>query len=213
MGFLSSAKSAIMGDSGGSKSTTNPDQVWSAQSPYLTQNYAAGQNLANQQMAQGSQFQQQQGALNNAWQQQLSGPANPYLTGMASNAMAQISKQFNEQIMPNLLGGGNAAGQLGGERYQNLQNSAVDTAATSMANAAQNVYGQAWDSGLAAQSAAIGQGSQVTGNAWQPLMNQAAIVGGPTVLGQGGKSKTTNPSEGLLSMAAKGAAAYYGAGG
>lgn len=213
MGFLSSAKSALMGDSGGSKSKTNPDQVWSAQAPYLTANYAAGQNLANQQMAQGSQFNQQQGALNSAWQQQLSGPTNPYLTGMASNAMSQISKQFNEQIMPSLLGGGNAAGQLGGERYMNLQNSAVDTAARAMAAAGQDVYGQAWNSGLAAQSQAIGQGNQVMNAPWQPLINQAAIVGGPTVLGQGGSSKTTNPSEGLLSMAAKGIGAYYGAGG
>jgi hypothetical protein len=213
MGFLSSAKSAIMGDSGGSKSSSAPSTVWKDQAPYLTANYKAGQNLAQQQMASGSQFNQQQGALNSAWQQQLSGPTNPYLTGMASNAMSQISKQFNEQIMPNLLGGGNAAGQLGGERYMNMQNSAVDTAATAMANAAQNVYGQAWDSGLAAQSSAIGQGNQVMNAPWQPLINQAAIVGGPTVLGGGSTSKTTNPSEGLLSMAAKGIGAFYGAGG
>lgn len=213
MGFLSSAKSAIMGDSGGAETVNNPDKVWKAQEPYLKGVYGAGQNMMNQQLGTNSQFQQQNTALGNAWQQQLAGPTNPYLTGMASNAMSQISKQFNEQIMPSLLGGGNAAGQLGGERYQTLQNSAVDTAARSMAAAGQDVYGQAWNSGLAAQSSAIGQGSAVTGNAWQPILNQAAAVGRPTVLGQGGTSETTNPSEGLLSMAAKGFGAYTGAGG
>lgn len=213
MGFLSSAKSAIMGDSGGGESVSNPDKVWKEQEPYLKGIYGAGQNMMSQQLGANSQFQQQNAALGNAWQQQLAGPTNPYLTGMASNAMDQISRQFNEQIMPNLLGGGNAAGQLGGERYQNLQDSAVRTAADQMAKAGADVYGQAWNSGLAAQSSAIGQGSAVTGNAWQPLLNQAAIVGRPTVLGQGGSSTTTNPSEGLLSMAAKGIGAFYGAGG
>lgn len=213
MGFLSSAKSAIMGDSGGSESTSNPSTVWGEQSPYLTGNWAAGQGLANRQMTKGSTFTNKTHNLNAAWKQQLAGPTNPYLTGMASNAMDQISKQFNEQIMPSLLGGGNAAGQLGGERYQNMQNSAVDSAAMAMANAAQNVYGQAWDSGLAAQSQAIGQGQQVLNTPWQPLINQAAIVGSPTVLGGGSKGSSTNPSEGLLSMAAKGIGAYYGAGG
>ena len=207
MGFLDSAKKTIMGDSGGS--TTNPDKVWKDQAPYLKGVYGAGKNMMNQQLGANSQFQQQNAALGNAWQQQLAGPTNPYLTGMASNAMDQISRQFNEQIMPSLLGGGNAAGQLGGERYQNLQDSAVRTAADQMTKAGADVYGQAWNSGLAAQSNAIGQGSAVTGNAWQPILNQAAVVGRPTVLGQGGE--TTNPSEGLLSMAAKGIGAYMGA--
>ena len=203
MGFLDSAKKTIMGDSGGGESATRPDKVWKDQVPYLKGVYGAGQNMMNQQLGANSQFQQQNTALGNAWQQQLAGPTNPYLTGMASNAMDQISRQFNEQIMPSLLGGGNAAGQLGGERYQNLQNSAVRTAADQMTKAGADVYGQAWNSGLAAQSSAIGQGGAVTGNAWQPILNQAAAVGRPTVLGQGGYSETTNPSEGLLSMAAK----------
>lgn len=207
MGFLSSAKDAIMGNSGGSESA--PSTVWKPQQKYLTGMYKGAKNLAQEQMAEGSQFNQQNQALAGAWQQQLAGPTNPYLTGMAANAMSQISKQFNQEIMPSLLGGGNAAGQLGGARYQNLQNSAVDTAATAMANAGQNVYGQAWNSGLAAQSNAIGQGSQVMGAPWQPLTNQAMITGNPVVLGGG--STTTNPSEGLLSMAAKGAGAFFGA--
>lgn len=204
MGFMSSVSKAIMGSpsKGKSSSVTNPDQVWSAQAPYLTDLYGAGKNLAASQMAPGSQFNQQNAALNNAWQQQLAGPTNPYLTGMASNAMAQISKQFNEQIMPSLLGGGNNAGQLGQERYQNLQNSAVDTAAMAMANAGQNVYGQAWNSGLAAQSNAIGQGGAVMAAPWAPLAAQSSIVGNPTVLGQGGTSSQsqTGSSKGLLEL-------------
>lgn len=204
MGFLSSVSKAVFGSpsKGSTSSSSAPATVWKPQQPYLTDLYGAGQNLAASQMAPGSQFNQQNQSLNNAWQSQLSGPTNPYLTGMASNAMAQISKQFNEQIMPSLLGGGNASGQLGQERYQNLQNSAVDTAATSMANAAQNVYGQAWNSGLAAQSNAIGQGGAVMSAPWAPLAAQSSIVGNPTVLSGASSSSgsTTGASKGLLEL-------------
>jgi hypothetical protein len=210
MGLFDSAKKAIMGDSGGGETVNNPDKVWKVQEPYLKGIYGTGQNMMNQQLASGSQFQQQFGDLSKAWQSQLAGAQNPYLTGMASNAMNQISRQFNEQIMPSLLGAGNQAGQLGGQRWQQMQDSAVRAAAEGMGSAANEVYGRAWDSGLAAQSQAIGQGSQVMNTPWNPILNQAAVVGNPTVLGQGGSSETTNPSEGLLSIMAKGAAASKG---
>lgn len=197
MGFLSSVGSMFGGGSGktnsSTTSTTAPSTVWSPQTPYLTANYGQGQALANAQM-QGGRFEQQNTALNNAWQSQLAGPTNPYLTGMASNAMRQISKQFNEEIMPNLLGGGNAAGQLGQERYQNLQNSAVDTAATAMSNAANDVYGRAYDSGLQAQSQAIGQAGDVMAAPWTPLQQQAGILGSPTVLSGGSTSNSSTNS-------------------
>jgi hypothetical protein len=179
---------------------TNPDQVWSAQSPYLTANYKSGQDLANSQMAAGSQFQQQNQALNSAWQQQLAGSQNPYLTGMASNAMNQISRQFQEQIMPSLLGGGNEAGQLGQEKYAQIQGQAARDAAIGMGEAATNVYGQMAQLGLQGQSNAIGQSEQVMGAPFNPLLNQAKILGAPTVLGQGGTTAKAG-TEGLLGKA------------
>lgn len=183
------------------KSVQNPASVWSAQAPYLQSVYQAGQGLQGEQMAAGSEFQQQRGMQGEAWQNLLSGSANPYLSGMASSAMAGITKQFQEQIMPALLGGGNAAGQLGGERYQLLQDSAVDSATRAMGDVSADIYGRAWDSGLQAQLGALDQSGNVMGSAWQPLLSQAKLVGGPTVLGGGGTS--TGGSEGILGTLAK----------
>jgi hypothetical protein len=195
--------SSLFGSPAKAKSVQNPASVWTPQTPFLTQNYQAGQNLATQQMAPGSNFQDMLGQQQGAWQNLLSGSANPYLSGMAGNAMSAITKQFQEQIMPALLGGGNAAGQLGGERYQNLQDSAARTAMDATAAAGADVYGRAWDSGLQAQLGALGESSQVQGAAWQPLLQQAKLLGGPTVLGGGGTSTSTGASEGILGTLAK----------
>lgn len=145
-----------------------------------------------------NRFQGQMSAQNDAWRQQLAGAQNPYLTGMAANAMNQISRQFNEQIMPSLLGGGNAAGQLGGARYQMLQDSAVRAAAEGMGNAANEVYGNMAALGLQGQSQAIGQGNQVMNAQWLPLFSQSAILGSPTVLGGGAQQQQKEGSKGLL---------------
>ena len=186
-----------------SKSVQNPDQVYQAQAPYLQSLWGSGQTLANQQMAPGSQFQQQLGQQQGAWQDLLSGSQNPYLQGMASNAMGAISRQFNEQIMPSLLGGGNAAGQLGGERYGLQQTQAAEAAARAMSAAGADVYGRAWESGLQGQQAALQMSPQVMGSAWQPLLAQKDLVGAPTVLGQGGTSTSTGASKGILGTLAE----------
>lgn len=195
--------SSLFGSPAKSKAVQNPGSVWSPQTSFLTKNYQAGQDLASQQMAPGSDFQNLIGQQQGAWQNLLSGSANPYLSGMAGNAMSAITKQFQEQIMPALLGGGNAAGQLGGERYQGLQDSAARTAMDATAAAGADVYGRAWDSGLQAQLAALQESGNVSGAAWQPLLQQSKLVGGPTVLGGGGTSTSTGASEGILGTLAK----------
>jgi hypothetical protein len=189
---------SLFGGPSESKSVTNPATVWEPQQKYLTTNYQRGAELARDQMAPGSNFQNMLGQQQGAWQNLLSGSANPYLSGMAGNAMAAISRQFQEQIMPALLGGGNAAGQLGGERYQGLQDSAQREAMDAIARAGTDVYGRAWDSGLQAQLEALNQSSQVQGAAWQPLLAQSRLVGSPTVLSGGGTQTTEGASGGLI---------------
>lgn len=194
---------SLFGSPSKQKSVQNPDKVYAAQEPYLKGLWGGGETLMNQQMAAGSDFQGQLQQQQGAWQNLLAGSQNPYLQGMASNAMSAISRQFNEQIMPALLGSGNQAGQLGQERYALLQNQAVGEAARAMAGAGADVYGRAWDSGLQAQLAALQQAPQVMGSAWQPLLAQKDLVGAPTVLGQGGYSKGTGASKGILGTLAE----------
>ena len=200
----------LFGGPSKSKSVQNPDQVWQAQAPYLTQNYTAGQNLAQQQMAPGSDFEAQRMKQNETWQNLLSGAQNPYLQGMASNAMRSISDQFNNEIMPSLLGGGNTAGQLGQERYMLAQNNSVGAAADAMARAGTDVYGRAWDSGLAGQQNALQLSPEVMGSAWQPLLSQAKLIGGPQVLGQGGTNTSEGASKGLLGSFAEAYGSFKG---
>ena len=200
----------LFGTPAKSKSVQNPAQVWSGQTPYLTHNYQAGQNLATAQQAPGSQFQDQLQAQDATWQNLMSGSENPYLWGMANNAMRSISEQFKSEIMPALLGGGNTAGQLGQERYNLAQNTAVGAAGDAMTRAATDVYGGAWNSGLQAQLAALGESGNVQGAIWQPLLNQAKLVGGPTVLDMGGKQTSTGATKGLFQQGIEGFAAATG---
>lgn len=171
--------------------------VWGPQQPYLGDIYsqARGQFGAGQAAQPGAaqwfgNIGQQGGQ---AFQNLAMGPQNPYLQGMASRAMGQVSDQFAGQVMPALIGGANAAGQLGGERFGLLQAQAAKAAAGGMADAGADVYGRAWDSGMQGQLGALSAmpgmanfGMSSLDQPWQNLSRYADVVGNP-VLGNGSK--------------------------
>ena len=177
-----------------------PDLVWQEQSPFLTQNFQAAQDFTNKQMDPGSQFQASQQALYDSFNNALQGSNNPYTQGMAQSALNQVSKQFQEQIMPALLGGGNNAGQLGSERYQQLQNSAVDTATRTMGDVANEIYGRQANIGIASQGNALQNAQQVASYGYTPLLAQSNILGSPLVMDQGNYSwsKSQGASGGII---------------
>ena len=177
-------------------------QVWGGQDPYLQSMYGLAQGQYNQ--AQGVPLQQAQqfiggvqGAAGGAFNALAAGPQNPYLTGMVQAGMDQVGRQFQQQIMPGLIGGANAAGQLGGERYGLLQGQAVGDATRAMGDVANQMYGQAWTSGMQGQQAALqalpqmqNLGMASLSVPWANLGQYANMLGNPTILnttqGKGG---------------------------
>ena len=176
--------------------------IWGPQQQYLGDVYGQAKSLYGQQAGQGAQQQSYIQGLQNsgmqAAQNLMMGPQNPYLQGMAADAMSQVSNQFNSQVMPSLLGGGNAAGQLGGERYALLQNQAVGEAGRAMGSAANQIYGNAWNSGMQGQAAGLDSltslgnlGMQGLNAPWAGLANYSSLIGKPVMgsgvgFGQGG---------------------------
>lgn len=192
----------LFSSGGSSKSVSGDyaDLIYAPQDAGLTTNYQQGQAQVDQALAPDSTFNTGQQASNDAWVSLLSGAENPYLTGMASSAMSQLTRQFNEQIMPGLLGGGNQAGQLGSDRYSFLQNSAVDTAARAFGDVQNEIYGNMANLGIAGQSNAINQTTQMGTSQFAPLLAQSSILGKPTVLDQGSYawSKSKGAEKGIL---------------
>ncbi|MGL4650275.1 MAG: hypothetical protein ACRC1H_12785, partial [Caldilineaceae bacterium] len=192
VGALASGVGSIMqGKSAEKASEANAaaqaTNVWGPQQGFLGDIFRGAQGIYGQQQGAGqlgAMSQQGAGAFANL----AAGPANPYLQGMTANAMQQVTDQFNSQIMPGLLGGANAAGQLGGERYALLQNQAAQAGARALGGVAQDIYGQAWDSGMQGQLGALsampGAMNAIGGAPWQALQNYAGIIGRP-VLGSG----------------------------
>jgi hypothetical protein len=142
-------------------------------SPYAS---GAGKSAMDQLLA-ANESPYATGVGKSAMDQLLAGPQNPYLTGMANAAMNNIGQNFQSQIMPALLGGGNAAGQLGGGRYALLQNQAASDAMKAMGDVGNNIYGNAWNSGLASQQAALGMLGNVYGQNLQAQQGALGMVG------------------------------------
>lgn len=173
------------------KNVQNPAQVWAPQANYLQGAYKKGNQLMANQLnpntPQGNRFDQNMGLANATWGNLMAGAENPYLKGMANAASNQVMGQF-QQMQNQILGGGNAAGQLGGDRFNMQQSQNLQDFGRMMTDANMNIYGNAWNSGLAAQQNALGQTNAVNSMGWQPLMNQASLLGSPVVLDQGGES-------------------------
>ncbi|RKZ06638.1 hypothetical protein DRQ25_13480 [Candidatus Fermentibacteria bacterium] len=226
---------------GKSSSTQNPDQVWGAQSPYLTDLYSQAQTTAGGQG--GTQFAQGiQNPAMQAFNQQSQGGFSPDTAGLQQIAqgggydptqqnaalggaidagLGQISRNFNRNIMPGINTGSAMSNTSGGSRQgiaQGLAASDANQQATDFVNQMQSqnfnqMQGRALDSqgqqmqayqGLGQQSAlqnqaqqnAMGQAGNMQNLGFNTqygnLQNYGQLIGGPTVLGQGGQSNSWN---------------------
>lgn len=204
--------------------------IWGPQQGYLTDIYGRARGLADTQGAAGTDWFNQIGqGAQSAFQGLAAGPQNPYLTGMADAAMGAVGRQFQSQIMPALLGGGNAAGQLGGGRYGMLQAQAAGEGARALGDVAQNIYGNAWESGMQGQLGALSAlpGLASFGNAsmaapWNSLQQYSSLIGAPVKgsglafgaggLGAGGGAGVNPFSSVLGSLLGNAGVAGYGGG-
>lgn len=121
----------------------------------------------------------------------------------------QVGQNFNEQVMPALQGQAMTAGGYGGSRAGIAQGLAGARAgqqiqdfgaqlygenqdrALQAANLNANIFGQGMQGAAQAQQGALQSGEFGMGVPWYNLQQYAGLLGGPTVLGGGGSSKSS----------------------
>ena len=83
--------------------------------------------------------------------------SNPYLQQNISDANSLIARDFNEQIMPQLRGGAQSAGQYDSSKYGVAMGQAAGRAADAMARNTNQMYNNAYNTGLNAMATGVGQ--------------------------------------------------------
>jgi len=138
---------------------------------------------------------------------------NPYLDANVDTALGKVSQQFNENIMPGILGQTQAAGQnVGDSGFGKAAQRAADVAQGRMGEIASGMYGQAYNQdmnrALSAQQSGMGYESQAAGRGLQ-----AAGMGAGFEQSQGGMGIDAARSLDQMRMgAAGGATGAYGSG-
>jgi hypothetical protein len=212
----------ILGFGGGkSKTTQRPDQVWGAQAPFLTNLYGQAQGLAGQQAGTigqdaaglsqgllGGLGPYANAATNPAFQNllQRAQGGSPYLGQQIQGLGADIGQFFNQQILPGIQSQYGMGGTLGGSRQSIAQGMASQDALRQFSQGATNLRQADYGQGLQAAGMLGNLGQQQIGNLenmynlgmspyqarWAPWQSLSGIIGGPTVLGQGGSSRSAN---------------------
>lgn len=205
------------GGHGRTSTVNNPDTVWQTQQPFLTSLFQNAQTLfGNQGFQQGDAAQGMVNNLFSGagpWAQAGTNPAvqqlmqygqqgNPHLQQQIQGYGQDLGDFYRQQLLPGIQGQAGLAGQQGGSRQSIAAGMAGDSIAKQFAQGATNLRSNAYGQGIQATGMAgdlAGQNIGQMGNlfnlgmspwqaAWQPLMNFANLIGGPTVLGGGGTS-------------------------
>lgn len=92
---------------------------------------------------------------------------NPYVQGMAQGAAKDAFAQLNPALA-GIRQGSVMSGGYGGSRQGIAEGTAVGTAADAATRAAADVYGQAYQSGLAHQLGTLGQTGSLIGTGFKP---------------------------------------------
>ena len=169
----------------------------------------------NNQMQGGFQNQQLNQGLQNFGQQQ-----NQALGGAINAGLGQISNNFNRNIMPGINSGSAMTNTSGGSRQGIAQGLAASDANQQASNFVNQMQSNNWNNQMQNQLQAYGQMGQnnaMQNYAQQGAMSQApqmanlgfgsqygnlaalqSLIGSPTVLGQGGSSKSIESSGGMF---------------
>lgn len=147
-----------------------PGQTVAAQSPATLAALQAGTNYA---MSPGANLTDIT-AQNNKIASGANLGNNPYLDQMVKAATNGVAQQYTNVVAPSIASQFSAAGRFGSGQ----QAAALATGAQPLAQALQgtssNIYGQAWNSGLAQQTAAINEAPTL---AAAPYTNLNALMG------------------------------------
>lgn len=168
-------------------SSSSSQDIWGGQAPYLQDLYKQGQGFLESQMAGGDYGSQFQAPAFAAWQQMMNPQGNPYLQGQVQNAQWLAGEGFSNYILPALQSSAVAGGNLGGSRGGIAAGMAAQEAQRQQGDIATQFYGQAYQGDMQRALQALGMTGGLAGlqgASWSPLMQYAALLGRPTVLGE-----------------------------
>lgn len=99
---------------------------------------------------------------------------NPAVEGQIDAVQRRLNQNLSENIMPGITNNAIAAGQYGGDRQGVVQGQAIGRTQEALGDAAANIYGDAYDSGLQAQYRAMAFAPQAMAAQMAPF----DVVGG-----------------------------------
>ncbi len=102
---------------------------------------------------------------------------NPYLNQQVQAATNGIAQQYKNVVAPTIASQFSAAGRFGSGQQQDALAQGAQPLAQALQGAASNIYGNAWNSGLAQQTAAIGQAPALAAQPFSTLQQLAGIGG------------------------------------
>lgn len=183
IGETQQSSSSTSNSRGFSRAVQRPDIVSRDQAPFLRDLYQRGQTNVDAQAPQANQA--FEGAIGT-----LSDLASPGISPYLGAYQNQVQQNLVRNLLPSIQSEAINAGQLGGGRQGVAQGLAVSDANQQISDMAAQLYNADQDRRLNAVNALPG----ALGIPWLGLQNYAGLLGGPTVLGQGGFSESRNTS-------------------
>lgn len=172
---------------GSANNAWQTQDVWSPQAGALQGLYGAAQGMLGGGGPAGAMNQIGNQAAG-AWGQALQPGQNPYFAGNVDAAINQASQGWQREVLPGLDARGVGAGQYGSSRDSLARGEAAGMMGQGIANMTGQMYANQYGSDLQRQMQALGMTGAMQGAQMAPLQGAQGLIGGPTVLGQGGSS-------------------------
>lgn len=176
-----------VGKSGSEGQSTS--DVWRTQQPYLEQLYSQASGMLPGMNREAAGF---AGPAQGAWEQMINPQGNPYLEGMGQAGLDQISRNFNQNIMPGIRNEAMGGMNLGSSRQGVAEGIAAGEATRAGTDFLTNLYGNQYQMDQNRALGALLNTGQVQNIPWQALQNYGGLIGAPTKTGQ-----STSESKGL----------------
>ena len=176
----SQSQSSSSGETGSFDRSQSGQDVWGAQSPYLSQLYNMGSGLAGQQGGIGdaaanmsgnylgqmqglvdrmggnytNPYQQGLGSFNPSQTSQYANAQNPYAQQQVEQFGSNLGQFFREQINPAITGNSQQVSQMGGSRQGLAQAGAINTLGQQFQQGATGIMNNAYNTGAGMAQAA-----------------------------------------------------------
>jgi len=172
--------SISLGGSTSQARQNSQQSIWGAQSPYLEDLYAQGQQALGGAIEQNNQMIP---GIQEAFGNQLNPQGNPYLGDMAESGLGQLQQNFG-QTLSQIRGGAVSTGSLGGSRQGVAEGIAARDMGTQATNFMSSLFGNNYQQDQNRSLSALQLAPQMANQQFAPLAGYQQLLGGPVALNQ-----------------------------